>query len=258
MNKYISEDLSDYSVLFNKITDLLNLKDTVNIAIEGNCGSGKSTLADIIASKYDCNIFRMDDFFLRPEQKTAERLIETGGNIDYERFVAEIASKLKTLHEIKFTDDDNFHDNTKGIKLNCNESLVDTQFDQEFNSDQKSENITDEDKDKDKDKNIFKDLLPFSYRKYDCKTLTLGNPISVVPKRLNVIEGCYSMHPAIPDIYDLKIFLKIDPDTQSQRILARNGEFMHKRFMTEWIPMENEYFKAFGIEGKCDLVYNNK
>jgi uridine kinase len=254
LSKYISEELSDYSVLFNKITELLQLRETVNIAIEGNCGSGKSTLADIIASKYDCNVFRMDDFFLRPEQKTAERLIETGGNIDYERFVAEIAGKLKALHEIKLTNSEISLYNTKGIKLNCNESLSDTQFDQEFNSDQKSENITDEDE----DKNIFTDLLPFSYRKYDCKTLTLSNPTSVAPKRLNVIEGCYSLHPAIPDIYDLKIFLKIDPDIQSQRILARNGEFMHKRFLNEWIPMENEYFKALGIEGKCDLVYNNK
>ena len=48
------------------------------VAIDGNSGAGKSTLAALIADVYDCNLFHMDDFFLRPEQRTEERLKETG------------------------------------------------------------------------------------------------------------------------------------------------------------------------------------
>ena len=38
----------------------------------------------------------MDDFFLRPEQRTAERYAQPGGNVDYERFREEVLLPLKT------------------------------------------------------------------------------------------------------------------------------------------------------------------
>lgn len=77
------------------IDDLLSRKEQVLIAIDGRCASGKTTLADALAQLYDCNVFHMDDFFLRPEQRTPERLAETGGNVDYERFKAEVLTPLK-------------------------------------------------------------------------------------------------------------------------------------------------------------------
>ena len=58
------------------------------------CASGKSTLGALLKEKYHCNLFHMDDFFLRPEQRTKERLAEVGGNIDYERFEKEILRHL--------------------------------------------------------------------------------------------------------------------------------------------------------------------
>jgi uridine kinase len=38
----------------------------------------------------------MDDFFLQPHQRTSERLGETGGNIDYERFLEDVLIPLKS------------------------------------------------------------------------------------------------------------------------------------------------------------------
>lgn len=70
------------------------LTDLVNIAIDGVCGGGKSTLGAAIAAKYECNLFHMDDFFLRPEQRTKERYAQPGGNVDYERFREEVLSRL--------------------------------------------------------------------------------------------------------------------------------------------------------------------
>lgn len=66
----------------------------VTVAIDGMCASGKSTLGKLLAKKYDCNLFHMDDYFLRPVQRTKERLQEAGGNVDYERFYQEILSHL--------------------------------------------------------------------------------------------------------------------------------------------------------------------
>lgn len=66
----------------------------VTVAIDGMCGSGKSTLGELLVKKYDCNLFHMDDYFLRPVQRTKERFKEVGGNVDYERFYQEVLSHL--------------------------------------------------------------------------------------------------------------------------------------------------------------------
>lgn len=71
-------------------------KEQILVAIDGSCASGKSTLAGKLAKAMDCNLFRVDDFFLRPEQRTKERLTEVGGNVDYERFYREVLKPLKT------------------------------------------------------------------------------------------------------------------------------------------------------------------
>ena len=80
----------------NEIDRLMKSQSRVTVAIDGNCASGKTTLAQQLAKFYDCNVFHMDDFFLRPEQRTAERFAETGGNVDYERFQTEVLLPLKT------------------------------------------------------------------------------------------------------------------------------------------------------------------
>ena len=78
------------------IDRLLEKKASVTVAIEGCCTSGKTTLAAQLAKCYDCNVFHMDAFFLRPEQRTAERFAQIGGNIDYERFREEVLLPLQT------------------------------------------------------------------------------------------------------------------------------------------------------------------
>ena len=77
-----------------RIDELLKQKDHVIVAIDGPCTSGKTTLAGKLAEIYDCNLLHMDDFFLRPEQRTPERFAEAGGNVDYERFQQEVLIPL--------------------------------------------------------------------------------------------------------------------------------------------------------------------
>ena len=79
-----------------QIDTLLEEKNFVIVAIDGKCTSGKTTLASKLAEIYNCNVFHMDDFFLRPEQRTPERFVEIGGNVDYERFREEVLLPLKS------------------------------------------------------------------------------------------------------------------------------------------------------------------
>jgi len=77
------------------IDELLVYQPQTFIAIDGDCGSGKTTLAEALQAQYDCNILPMDHFFLQPEQRTPERLAAPGGNVDYERFLAEVLIPLQ-------------------------------------------------------------------------------------------------------------------------------------------------------------------
>ena len=79
-----------------QIDSLLTQKDLIIVAIDGKCTSGKTTLASKLEQIYDCNVFHMDDFFLRPEQRTRSRFAEVGGNVDYERFQEEVLLPLKS------------------------------------------------------------------------------------------------------------------------------------------------------------------
>lgn len=171
---------------------LLQHKECVIVAIDGKCASGKTTLASQLAEHYDCNVFHMDDFFLRPEQRTPERYAEVGGNVDYERFQQEVLLPLTASRD-------------------------------------------------------------FTYRPFDCKSFTLSEPVSVSAKKLNIIEGSYSMHSYFGNPYDLKAVLTVDPEVQQNRIMERPA-FLHKRFLEEWIPMENRYLDGFQILQNADLI----
>jgi len=81
--------------LFQKIDALLREMPFVRVAIDGRCASGKSTLAALLSRVYGASLFHMDDYFLPFPRKTPERLAEPGGNVDYERFHQEIASRPK-------------------------------------------------------------------------------------------------------------------------------------------------------------------
>lgn len=172
-------------------------KGTVNIAIEGGSASGKTTLSKILTDVYDCNVFHMDDFFLQPHQRTEKRYAQTGGNIDYERFLAEILIPLKS-----------------GGVVN--------------------------------------------YRKFDCSSMKLKEPFTIVPKKLNVVEGVYSMHTQLEKYYDFSVFLEISPQKQKERILKRNSLQEANRFFNEWIPLENVYFSNTNIKDRSNLIITSE
>ena len=180
--------------LLGRIDCQLREKDRVLLAIEGGSASGKSTLAATLQEIYpDSTVFHMDDFFLQPHQRTQERFAQPGGNVDYERFQAEVLAPLMQGQ-------------------------------------------------------------PVSYRPFDCSTMSLTTPVEVLPGRLCIIEGAYSMHPELRNAYDLSVCLTVDADTQRSRIIARNGERMWQRFKNEWIPLEHRYFAACSIPDCCTMM----
>lgn len=170
-------------------------KSPLLVAIDGRCGSGKTTLGLYLQELFDCNLFHMDDFFLRVEQRTPERMKEVGGNVDYERFEKTVLEPLQ------------------------------------------------------KKQNVF-------YQPFSCREWKLMQTSEIPYRQLNIIEGSYSLHPYFKDPYDLHIFMDIDPDSQMENIVKRNGIEKAKDFEEKWIPKEEAYFEKFRVqEGAVRILW---
>lgn len=192
--RVIRRDFVPLLPLLSALDRRLEAGKPVTAALEGGSAAGKTTLAALLARIYpDCRVFHMDDFFLRPEQRTEARLAEPGGNVDYERFLAEVLEPLGRGETVR-------------------------------------------------------------YRPYDCHTRTVGGPVPVAPGALNIVEGAYSMHPALAGHYDLSAFLRVSPEVQCARIERRNDPEAQARFFGTWIPLERAYFDAADPMGRCDLT----
>ena len=139
----------------------------------------------------------MDDFFLRPVQRTAERLAHPGENVDHERFLAEVLGPAR-----------------QG--------------------------------------------LPVTFRPYLCRRQALGDAVHAEAAALTVVEGAYACHPALWDSYDLRVFLTVKPDEQLRRIRRRSGPEQAAVFRTRWIPLEEQYFAAFSIFQRCDILLQSE
>lgn len=93
----------------------------------------------------------------------------------------------------------------------------------------------------------------FSYRRFDCGRMELGESCLVPEGRIRVVEGAYSCHPVFGAYMDLQVFGDVEPADQLTRIQKRNGAGVLEVFRTRWIPMEERYFKAFGILERASL-----
>lgn len=91
-----------------------------------------------------------------------------------------------------------------------------------------------------------------TYQPYDCQQGRLLKPRQLPPAQLTVIEGSYSQHPQLAASYNLKIFLTINTAEQAARLQAREGDY-YPAFVERWIPQEELYLQACGVEAKADI-----
>lgn len=99
--RIIADEFVFFMPLFVQLDKMLSCGCVV-LAIDGKCGGGKSTLGKMLERVYDCTVLHMDDFFLRPEQRTPGRFAEVGGNVDRERFLSEVLIPLSQNKPIDY------------------------------------------------------------------------------------------------------------------------------------------------------------
>ena len=101
------------------------------------------------------------------------------------------------------------------------------------------------------------DKNAIEYGVFNCSVMAIDGTRAIGNKGVIIVEGSYALHDKFGRYYDFAIFSDVDYDTQVERIRNRNGEEMLKRFVNEWIPMEEKYFKAQKTAEKCDFVINS-
>lgn len=103
----------------------------------------------------------------------------------------------------------------------------------------------------------LRNTAAFSYRRFDCSRMDMGELREVKSSPIRIVEGSYSHHPALGRYADLHIFSDVASEEQQRRILARNGERMLEMFRSRWIPMEERYFAEYAIRENADLIIRN-
>lgn len=88
--------------LIKSIETVLSRKHNAVIAIDGCCASGKTSLTNQLAERFGLQIIHMDDFFLPADMRTEQRLSQAGGNVHYERFIAEVVTGIKSGKEFEY------------------------------------------------------------------------------------------------------------------------------------------------------------
>ena len=94
---------------------------------------------------------------------------------------------------------------------------------------------------------------PAAYRRFDCSVMELGNTVEVPASDLVIVEGSYSMHPELRDLYDMTIFFDVSSEEQLRRIEARSGKEKLQMFIDRWIPLEERYFTGCKVAENADL-----
>ena len=93
------------------------------------------------------------------------------------------------------------------------------------------------------------------YRPFDCSSMSISEGALYPYKPINIIEGSYSCHPELIDMYDITVFVDIDETLRLERIEERNGKEALDMFIKKWIPLEEKYFSTFDIQNHCDFYF---
>ena len=86
-----------------RIEGLLQEKKRLIVALDGMSCSGKTTFAAQLAERFSGSVVHMDDFFLPRDQFTEEMQALPGGNMDRERFQADVLAPLKAGADFSYS-----------------------------------------------------------------------------------------------------------------------------------------------------------
>ena len=75
-----------------------------------------------------------------------------------------------------------------------------------------------------------------------------------------VVDGVFLFRPELDDLWDVRVFVDVDPDEQRRRVLARDAarfgseEEVLRRYAARYVPAYEKYRAAIDPESHADVV----
>lgn len=92
------------------------------------------------------------------------------------------------------------------------------------------------------------------FRPFDCSIGAPGPAATVPAAPFAVVEGSYSLHPALRGHYAASVFVTCAPQVQRARLTDRGGADSWAVFEARWIPLEEAYFEAYGVQALAGMT----
>jgi uridine kinase len=95
------------------------------------------------------------------------------------------------------------------------------------------------------------------YQRYDWDTDSLDEWHDVPSGVPLIVEGVYSLEPAVRAFYTFTVFCQADPAMRLRRGLERDGEQARDQWVNDWMPAEDTYAARDRPSDSADLVVDS-
>lgn len=93
-----------------------------------------------------------------------------------------------------------------------------------------------------------------SYYTYNAHQDEIVERVNVSHVNVLILEGSYSYHPSLRAYIDISVALKVDEQTQKERIIQRSNEERYEFFKNVWIQKEKTYQKETDLLNSVDFI----
>ena len=108
---------------------------------------------------------------------------------------------------------------------------------------------------KDKEQQVLIPLSqdkPVIYQRFNFSTEELEPSVTVIPAKINIVEGTFCMNENLQKYYDFSVLVRMLPSALEERLknrsTAKNSIFASRQ------PLEEIYFEKTDVASKCSLV----
>ena len=92
------------------------------------------------------------------------------------------------------------------------------------------------------------------YQRWDFDSDTGADWVEVPPGHPVVVEGVSATDVRLGVSWDLTLWVQVGAAERMRRALARDGEAMRERWLTDWIPCEEAYAREQRPQDRVDLI----
>jgi uridine kinase len=100
----VNQKYLDKMSVISEIDQLNKITNKAFVAIDGNATSGKTTFSNFLLDIFDCNVFHMDDYLMKPQVNSLDPYSFYASNINFSRLEEEVVhpyhQQCDSMHQL--------------------------------------------------------------------------------------------------------------------------------------------------------------